>query len=61
MSRSSSSTTSSFNGALFDVVVATLTEAGHTAVTSDLYRMPFNPVFDCRNFVSVKDVTYLKH
>ena len=26
----------SFNGALFHVAVATLTEAGHTVVTSDL-------------------------
>src|SRR5271165_7071051 len=50
----------SFNGALFDIAVATLTEAGHTVVTSDLHRMPFNPVSDRRTFVSVTDATYLK-
>jgi hypothetical protein len=38
----------SFNGALFDIAVATLTEAGHTVITSDLHVMPFNPVSDRR-------------
>jgi NAD(P)H dehydrogenase (quinone) len=34
----------SFNGALFDTAVRELEEAGHTAVTSDLYRMGFDPI-----------------
>jgi len=33
----------SFNGALFNTAVDTLTAAGHTVVTSDLYAMDFDP------------------
>ena len=51
---------SSFNGALFDTAVATLQAAGHTVVTSDLYRMRFNPVSDRHNFLTVDDPDYLK-
>jgi NAD(P)H dehydrogenase (quinone) len=50
----------SFNGALFDKAVKTLSEAGHRVVTTDLYRMGFNPVSDRRNFISVKDADFLK-
>jgi NAD(P)H dehydrogenase (quinone) len=50
----------SFNGALFDTAVKTLSAAGHTVVTSDLYRMDFNPVSDRRNFTSTKDADFLK-
>ena len=50
----------SFNGAMFDTAQATLQAAGHTVVTSDLYRMGFDPVSGRRNFASVKDATYLK-
>lgn len=50
----------SFNGAMFDTAHATLQAAGHTVVTSDLYRMDFDPVSSRRNFVSVKDADYLK-
>jgi NAD(P)H dehydrogenase (quinone) len=50
----------SFNGALFDTAVRELKAAGHTVVTSDLYRMGFNPVSDRRNFNMVKDPDYLK-
>ena len=32
----------SFNGAMFDTAQATLQAAGHTVVTSDLYRMGFD-------------------
>ena len=39
---------------------ATLQAAGHTVVTSDLYRMGFDPISSRRNFVSVKDADYLK-
>lgn len=51
---------SSFNGAMFDVAQATLQSAGHTVVTSDLYRMGFDPISSRRNFVGVKDADYLK-
>jgi NAD(P)H dehydrogenase (quinone) len=50
----------SFNGAMFDTAQATLQSAGHTIVTSDLYRMGFDPISSRRNFVSVKDADYLK-
>lgn len=50
----------SFNGALFDMTVRTLEEAGHEVSTSDLYRMGFNPVSDRRNFTTVQDADYLK-
>jgi len=50
----------SFNGAMFDTAQATLQSAGHTDVTSDLYRMGFDPISSRRNFVSVKDADYLK-
>jgi NAD(P)H dehydrogenase (quinone) len=50
----------SFNGALFDVAVKTLTAAGHDVQTSDLYRMGYDPVSDRRNFTTVKDRDYLK-
>ena len=45
----------SFNGAMFDTALDTLRAAGHNVVTSDLYRMGFDPVSSRRNFVSVKD------
>jgi NAD(P)H dehydrogenase (quinone) len=50
----------SFNGAMFDTALDTLRAAGHNVVTSDLYRMGFDPVSSRRNFVSVKDADYLK-
>ena len=50
----------SFNGALFDTAVKTLSAAGHTVATSDLYRMGFNPISDRRNFTSTKDADFLK-
>lgn len=50
----------SFNGALFDLTIKTLTAAGHTVVTSDLYRMGFNPVSDRNNFTTMKEPDYLK-
>lgn len=50
----------SFNGAMFDTAQATLQSAGHTVVTSDLYRLGFEPISSRRNFVSVKDADYLK-
>jgi NAD(P)H dehydrogenase (quinone) len=50
----------SFNGALFDAAVETLSAASHTVVTSDLYRMGFDPVSDRRNFTSLKEPNFLK-
>jgi NAD(P)H dehydrogenase (quinone) len=50
----------SFNGALFDAAVREMQAAGHTVVTSDLYRMGFDPVSSRRNFTTVKDRAYLK-
>jgi NAD(P)H dehydrogenase (quinone) len=34
----------SFNGALLDVAVKALKDAGHEVTVSDLYAMKFNPV-----------------
>lgn len=50
----------SFNGAMFDTATETLRGAGHTVVTSDLYRMGFDPVSSRRNFTTVHDPAYLK-
>jgi len=50
----------SFNGALFETAAHVLAAAGHTVVTSDLYRMGFNPVSDRRNFTTVKEPEFLK-
>lgn len=50
----------SFNGAVFDTAVETLRAQGHAVVTSDLYRMRFDPVSDRHNFVAAKDPEYLK-
>jgi NAD(P)H dehydrogenase (quinone) len=48
----------SFNGAMFATAQMALQAAGHTVVTSDLYRMGFDPVSSRRNFVSVKDADH---
>jgi NAD(P)H dehydrogenase (quinone) len=50
----------SFNGALFDTAAATLTAAGHTVVSSDLYRMDFDPRTSRANFLEQKDPDYFK-
>ncbi len=50
----------SFNGAMRDLAVATLADAGHAVQVSDLYAMKFDPVSDRRNFLSVKDAGYFK-
>jgi NAD(P)H dehydrogenase (quinone) len=50
----------SFNGALFDTAIKTLSAAGHTVACSDLYRMGFNPISDRRNFTSTKEADFLK-
>jgi len=50
----------SFNGAMFRTAVATLQAAGHVVQVSDLYRVPFEPVSDRRNFTTVYDATFYK-
>jgi putative NADPH-quinone reductase len=50
----------SFNGALFDTAVRTFSALGDAVVTSDLYRMRFDPVSDRHNFRTVKDPSFLK-
>jgi NAD(P)H dehydrogenase (quinone) len=50
----------SFNGAMFQTAVATLTAAGHEVRTSDLYAMQFNAVSGRHNFLSTKDPDYFK-
>src|SRR5229473_2392493 len=50
----------SFCGALFRHAVQTLSDAGHSVFTSDLYAQQFNPVSDRRNFTSMFDANYLK-
>ncbi|MBV8124668.1 MAG: NAD(P)H-dependent oxidoreductase [Burkholderiales bacterium] len=50
----------SFNGAMFGTARSALEANGHQVVTSDLYRMGFDPVSSRRNFVSVKEAGYLK-
>lgn len=50
----------SFNGAMFRLAVATLTQAGHEVRQSDLYNLPFNPVSDRSNFTSVQNPAYFK-
>lgn len=50
----------SFNGAMYDTAVRALQAAGHTVVTSDLYRMGFDPVSSRANFTTVGNPDYLK-
>lgn len=50
----------SFNGALYQMAIATLEKAGHNVQTSDLYRMNFHAVSDRSNFTTAKDASFLK-
>lgn len=50
----------SFNAALHHRAVETLQAAGHRVLSSDLYRMGFEPVSDRGNFTSVQNPDYLK-
>lgn len=50
----------SFNGAMKDLAVKTLPQAGHKVRVSDLYAMGFDPVSDRHNFATVKDPEYYK-
>jgi NAD(P)H dehydrogenase (quinone) len=50
----------SFNGAMKDIAVKTLPQAGYKVRVSDLYAMGWNPVSDRENFDTVKDPDYYK-
>ena len=49
----------SFNGAMKDLAVETLTGAGHAVTVSDLYAMNFNPVAGAHDFSSRADPDHL--
>ncbi len=50
----------SFNAAMRDTAVRSLSDAGHAVRVSDLHAMGFDPVSGRRNFTTVKDGTYFK-
>ncbi len=50
----------SFNGSLFDTAAASLTAGGHTVVTSDLYRMDFDPRSSRANFLEQENPDFFK-
>jgi NAD(P)H dehydrogenase (quinone) len=50
----------SFNGAMFQTALDTLTAAGHEVATSDLYAMQFDPVSGRHNFLTLKNPDYFK-
>ena len=50
----------SFNGAMFEMAQSALTSAGHEVRVSDLCAMRFDATSDRRNFVTVKDASFLK-
>jgi NAD(P)H dehydrogenase (quinone) len=50
----------SFNGALKDFAVATLGEAGHEVVVSDLYGMAFEARVGRHDFLEARDPNFLK-
>jgi NAD(P)H dehydrogenase (quinone) len=50
----------SFNGAMRDLAVSTLTAAGHEVRVSDLYAMGFDPVLGRHDFLEATDPRYFK-
>ena len=50
----------SFNHALFQTAVDTLTTAGHEVNVSDLHTMQFDPVSSRKSFTTVNDQSYFK-
>jgi NAD(P)H dehydrogenase (quinone) len=50
----------SFNGAMFDAARETFARQGHSVVTSDLYRMGFDPASGRKNFTGEADPAYFK-
>ena len=51
----------SFNGALKDVAVRVLRDAGHTVEVSDLVAMNFNPVGGSHDFTKLSDPNFFKY
>jgi NAD(P)H dehydrogenase (quinone) len=51
----------SFNGALKELAVSVLSDAGHEVKVSDLYAMHFNPVGGKDDFTSLKDTEFFKY
>ncbi len=51
----------SFNGAMKDLAVQTLTEAGHQVVVSDLYAMNFNPVGSRADFIKAQNPAFFDY
>lgn len=51
----------SFNAGMKDLAVATLSEAGHEVVVSDLYAMRFKAVADRDDFLTQADSGYFKY
>lgn len=51
----------SFNGALKDTAVATLTARGHDVKVSDLYAQGFNPVAGKHDFTALSGAEYYKY
>ena len=51
----------SFNGAMKDIAVQTLREAGHLVQVSDLYAMRFDAVGDKRDFVETTDKPFFNY
>jgi len=51
---------SSFNGAMKDLAVETLSAAGHSVTVSDLYAQGFNPVAGAHDFTRRVDAAYLE-
>jgi NAD(P)H dehydrogenase (quinone) len=50
----------SFNGAMKDLAVKTLTKRGHTVEVSDLYAMKFNPAGGKGDFTELSDPAFFK-
>lgn len=51
----------SFSGALKNLAVEVLAEAGHEVQVSDLYAMKFNPAGGPADFLDLEDLTYFRY
>jgi NAD(P)H dehydrogenase (quinone) len=50
----------SFNGAMLNSAKEALVNQGHEIITSDLYKMQFNPISGRHNFLTTKEPNYYK-
>ena len=50
----------SFNASMFRAARDTFLQAGHEVRTSDLHAMAFDPVSSRKNFITIKDPSFLK-